>query len=72
MLYLPLRIFMLPLLVQRFSKIEVSHAYAPLIDDEIQEYLTINTYKGLYSYKKLPYGVKSSPNLFPANREMWV
>ena len=26
--------------------------------EESQEYLTINTHKGLYSYKKLPYGVK--------------
>ena len=28
-----------------------------------QEYLTITTHKGLYSYLKLPYGVKSSPKL---------
>jgi hypothetical protein len=45
-----------------FSKIDLSHAYAQLnVDKESQEYLTINTHKGLYGYSKLPYGVKSAP-----------
>ena len=48
-----------------FSKLDLSHAYAQLnIDKESQEYLTIATHKGLYSYLKLPYGVKSSPKIF--------
>ena len=41
--------------------VRVSHAYMYTqlnVDEESQEYLTINTHKGLYSYKKLPYGVK--------------
>ena len=43
-----------------FSKLDLSHPYAQLkVDKESQEYLTIATQKGLSSYLKLPYGVKS-------------
>ena len=50
-----------------FSKLDLSHAYAQLgVDKERQEYLTINTHKCLYSYLKLPYGVKSTPKIFQA------
>ena len=53
-----------------FSKLDLSHAYAQLsVDKESQEYLTINTHKGLYSYLKLPYGVKSSPKIFQAKMD---
>ena len=49
-----------------FSKLDlqcipciVMYVYIQLnVYEESQEYLTINTHKGLYSYKKLPYGVK--------------
>ena len=48
-----------------FSELDFSHAYAQLsVDEEIQEYLTINAHKWLYSYTKLPYGVKSAPKIF--------
>ena len=50
-----------------FSKLDLSHAYAQLnAHKESQEYMTISTHKGLYSYLKLPYGVKSSPKIFQA------
>ena len=53
-----------------FSKLDLSHAYAQLnVDKESQEYLTISTHKGLYSYLKLPYGVKSSPKIFQAKMD---
>lgn len=53
-----------------FSKLDLSHAYAQLnVDKESQEYLTITTHKGLYSYQKLPYGVKSSPKIFQAKMD---
>lgn len=53
-----------------FSKLDLSHAYAQLsVDEESKAYLTINTHKGLYSYTKLPYGVKSSPKLFQAKMD---
>ena len=45
-----------------FSKIDLSHAYQQVeLDEESQKYLTINTHKGLYRYKRLPYGVSSAP-----------
>ena len=53
-----------------FSKLDLSHAYAQLnVDKESQEYLTISSHKGLYSYFKLPYGVKSSPKIFQAKMD---
>ena len=53
-----------------FSKLDLSHAYAQLnVDKESQEYLTIATHKGLYSYLKLPYGVKSSPKIVQAKMD---
>ena len=53
-----------------FSKLDLSHAYAQLnVDKESQEYLTISTHKGLYSYLKLPYGVKSSSKIFQAKMD---
>ena len=53
-----------------FSKLDLSHAYAQLnVDKESQEYLTIATHKGLYSYLKLPYGVKFSPKIFQAKMD---
>ena len=48
-----------------FSKIDLSHAYQQVeLDEESQEYLTINTHKGLYRYKRLPFGVSSAPAIF--------
>lgn len=34
------------------------------MDEESQEFLTINTYKGLYRYRHLPFGVSSAPPIF--------
>ena len=40
-----------------FSKIDLSHAYQQVeLDEKSQKYLTINTHKGLYRYKRLPFG----------------
>ena len=53
-----------------FSKLDLSHAYAQFnVDKESQEYLTISTHKGLRSYLKLPYGIKSSPKIFQAKMD---
>ena len=49
----------------------MSHAYAQLsVHKASREYLTISTHKGLYSYPKLPYGVKSAPKIFQAKMGM--
>lgn len=48
-----------------FSKLNLSHAYAQLkVEEEIREFLTINTHQGLYSYLKLQNGVKTAPKIF--------
>ena len=50
-----------PYALKEQVELDLSHAHAQLnVDKENQEYLTINTHKGLYFYRKLPYGVKSS------------
>ena len=34
------------------------------MDDELQQYLTINTHLGLYRYKRFPSGISSAPAIF--------
>ena len=48
-----------------FSKIDLKDAYLQVpVDDESQELLVINTHKGLFKYKRLPFGLASSPAIF--------
>ena len=50
---------------QTFSKLDLSHAYLQVpLAEESQKYLVINTHKGLYAYKRLPFGVASAPAIF--------
>ena len=35
-----------------------------IVDKDSQQYLVINTHKGLYKYKRLPFGVSLAPALF--------
>ncbi|XP_017575179.2 uncharacterized protein K02A2.6-like [Pygocentrus nattereri] len=50
---------------QKFSKIDLSQAYLQMnVDESSRELLTIITHKGLYRYRRLPYGVMSAPSLF--------
>lgn len=47
-----------------FSTLDLSHAYQqPLLDEESENYLTINTHKGLYKFHRLSYGVSSAPTI---------
>ena len=53
-----------------FSKLDLSHAYLQLpLAEEFQPYLTINTRRGLYRYKRLPFGVSSAPAIFQRTME---
>ena len=46
-------------------KLDLSHAYLQVpLDQESQKYLVINTHKGLYAYKRLPFGVASALAIF--------
>ncbi|XP_061584204.1 LOW QUALITY PROTEIN: uncharacterized protein K02A2.6-like [Cololabis saira] len=50
---------------EQFSKLDMSHAYLQVVlDESSQQYVTINTHRGLYTYKRLPFGVSSSPAIF--------
>ncbi|XP_038072087.1 uncharacterized protein K02A2.6-like [Patiria miniata] len=50
---------------KKFSKIDLKCAYQQmLLDDKSQEYVTINTHKGLYRYTRLPFGISSSPAIW--------
>ena len=35
-----------------------------LLEDESQQYVTINTHRGLYRYKRLSFGIAASPAIF--------
>ncbi|XP_053692552.1 uncharacterized protein K02A2.6-like [Sabethes cyaneus] len=48
-----------------FSHIDLSDAYLQIpVDKDSRQYLTINTYRGLFEFNRLPPGVKSAPSTF--------
>ena len=48
-----------------FSKLDLSHAYLQIpLDVESRRYVTINTHRGLFEYKRLPFGGASAPSIF--------
>ncbi len=45
---------------QKFSKLDMSHAYQQImLDESAKKYVTVSTHKGLYTYCRLPFGVAS-------------
>ena len=46
------------------TKLDLSHAYLQIPLDETSRYVTINTHKGLFEYRRLPFGVASAPSIF--------
>ena len=55
---------------QTFATWDLFHAYLQLeLEEETQELVTIDTHKGLYRYKRLPFGVASAPAIFQKTME---
>ena len=53
-----------------FSKLDLSHMYQQIqLEEESQKYVTGNTHKGLFQYKRLPFGIASAPALFQRTME---
>ena len=51
---------------RKFSKLDLTQAYLQL---ELQKYCTINSHRGLYQFKQLPFGIASVPALF---QKSWI
>ena len=50
---------------KHFSKLDLTQAYnQTLVDEDTQKLLTINTHRGLYQYKRLPFSIASAPAIF--------
>ena len=50
---------------QKFTKLDLTHAYQQMcLEEESQQFLTVKTHKGLYRYRRLPYGVALAPAIF--------
>ena len=49
---------------QFFSELDMSEAYTQVeLDEGSRSYTTINRHKGLYQYRRFPYGMKSAASL---------
>ena len=56
---------------QLFTKLAAKNSYQQLpLDDESQEFVTINTHSGLYRYTRLPFGIASSPAIFQQSMDI--
>ena len=56
---------------KKFTKLDIAHAYQQIpLDEDSRSSVTINTYKGLFRYNRLPFGVHSAPAIFQRQRKV--
>ena len=55
---------------QKFTKLDLSHAYQQvLLEEDSCKFVTITPHKGLYWYNKLLFGIASAPTIFQQTME---
>ena len=48
-----------------FSKLDLKNAYLQVaLDEKSQDFLVMNTHKGMFKFKRLPYGISAAPGIF--------
>ena len=56
---------------RRFTRLDLKQAYQQMeVDTESQQYLTINTRKGLFTYIRMPFGIRTAPSIFQKTMDM--
>ena len=56
---------------RRFTRLDLKQAYQQMeVDTGSQEYLTINTRKGLFTYTRMPFGIRTAPSIFQKTMDM--
>ena len=55
---------------EKFSKLDLSHAYTQcMLDESSRDLTTINTHKGLFRYHRLCFGISAAPGIFQRTME---
>ena len=56
---------------RRFTRLDLKQAYQQMeVDTGSQQYLTINTRKGLFTYIRMPFGIRTTPSIFQKTMDM--
>ena len=56
---------------RRFTRLDLKQAYQQMeVDTGSQQYLTINTRKGLFTYTRTPFGIRTAPSIFQKTMDM--
>ena len=50
---------------ESFTKLDLAHAYQQLVlDEESDKLVKVNTHRGLFKYKRLPFSISAAPTIF--------